>query len=204
MSSTADRPVAMAAPEWLAGEMPPGYQTRLLEIRRLSEDLKAMDWFGQLLWRVGDSLTDAVRDAFGALGFEVDRAPAASSSVTVKLPDRRRLLFHVAATSDPVQKKSAELARVFQMVHETAEEGDRVVFVANGSPTTRPTERPEPVEPEALQLLQRLGVNVVTGPALFALWYVSLEDKDRARRLVEHLHEQDGGLFPISAGIVRA
>ena len=113
------------SPDWLAGEMPPGYQTRLLEIQRLSEDLKAMERFGGLLWRVGEELTDAVRDTFIALGFEAERTPGSAAAVTVKLWDRRRLLFHVATTGKAVQKKSAELKEVFSMLNEIAEETDR-------------------------------------------------------------------------------
>jgi hypothetical protein len=62
-----------------------------------------------------------------------------------------------------------------------------------------PSERAETVGPEALNLLQRLGANVVTGPTVFALWMLSLDDRDRARKLVERLHEQDGGVFELPA-----
>ncbi|MEQ1913252.1 MAG: hypothetical protein ABMA15_30855 [Vicinamibacterales bacterium] len=190
-------------PEWLAGEMPPGYQTRLLEIQRLSEDLKAMERFGGLLWQVGEGLTNAVRDTFVALGFDAERTPGSAAAVTVKLSDRRRLLFHVAATNEPVQKKSSELTDVFLMLNEKAEATDRVVLVTNSTPGARPSERATAVGPEALDLLQRIAVNVMTGPSLFALWQLSLDDKDRARKLVERLHEQDGGVFQMPAGLAR-
>ena len=42
-------------PDWLATEMPPGYNTRLLEIQRLSEELRTMGQFGRLLWTAGES-----------------------------------------------------------------------------------------------------------------------------------------------------
>ena len=35
-------------PNWLPAEMPPGYNTRMLEIQRLSEELRMMGQFGQL------------------------------------------------------------------------------------------------------------------------------------------------------------
>lgn len=182
-------------PEWLAGEMPPGYQTRLLEIQRLSDDLREMERFGGLLWRNGEELTDAVRDTFTALGFDCERTEGSAALVTVKLWDRRRLLLRVAATSDLVQKKSSELTDVFQLINETAEPTDRVVLVTNASPESKPADRTTAIGPEALELLQRLGANVLTGPSLFALWLMSLDEKDRARKLVERLHDQDGGLF---------
>ena len=191
------------SPDWLAGEMPPGYQTRLLEIQRLSEDLKAMERFGGLLWRVGEELTDTVRDTFIALGFDAERTPGSAAAVTVKLWDRRRLLFHVATTGKAVQKKSAELTEVFLMLNEVAEEADRVVLVANSTPEARPSERTPAVGPEALDLLERMAVNVMTGPSMFALWLLSLDEKDRARKIVERLHDQDGGVFHMPAGLAR-
>ena len=190
-------------PDWLAGEMPPGYQTRLLEIERLSEDLKDMERYGGLLWRVGEGLTDAVRDAFIALGFDAERTPGSAAAITVKLWDRRRLLVHVASTDTPVQKKSPELTEVFLMLNEVAEEADRVVLVANSATEVLPSERVSPVGPEALDLLQRMAVNVMTGPSVFALWLLLLDDKDRARKIVERLHDQDGGLFQMPAGLAR-
>ena len=201
--NTHDRSGNEEPPDWLSSEMPPGYQTRLLEIQRLSEDLKAMERFGRLLWRVGEGLTDSVRDAFIALGLEAERTPGSAAAVTVKLWDRRRLLFHVAATSKPVQKKSPELTQVFLMLNEVAETSDRVVLVTNSTPETQPSERAAYLGPEALDLLERLGANVMTGPSVFALWLLSLDDKDRARNFVERLHDQDGGMFEVPTGLVR-
>ncbi len=184
-----------AMPEWLHSEMPPGYQTRLQEIQRLSADLKEMERFGQLLWRAGDGLARSVGDTFTSLGFEVIRPDHDSAPLTVLLPDRRRLLIHVASSTDAVQKRSPELTHVFRHLNETAEASDRVVLLVNPAPTERPSERPAPAGPEALELLQRLRANIITGPSLFSLWQLSLDDKDRARKLVERLYEQDGGLF---------
>jgi len=84
-------------PEWLAAEMPPGYNTRLLEIQRLSEELRAMGHFGRLLWTVGDELGGAVRETFTALKFDVVSTPdMPATSVTVNVDGRRRLLLHVS------------------------------------------------------------------------------------------------------------
>jgi len=184
-----------AMPDWLHSEMPPGYQTRLQEIQRLSADLKEMERFGQLLWRAGDGLGRSVADTFTSLGFEVIRPEDSSAPLIVVLPERRRLLIHVATSTDAVQKRSPELTHVFRHLNETAEANDRVVLLVNPAPTLRPSERPAAAGPEALELLQRLRANIITGPSLFALWQLSLDEKDRARKMVERLHEQDGGLF---------
>lgn len=188
-----------AMPEWLHSEMPPGYQTRLQEIQRLSADLKEMERFGQLLWRAGDGLTRSVGDTFVSLGFEVIRPDDENAPVVVVLPERRRLLIHVASSTDAVQKRSPELTHVFRHLNETAEANDRVVLIVNPAPTLRPGERPAAVGAEALEMLQRLRANVITGPALFSLWQLSLDDRERARKLVDRLHEQDGGLFQAPA-----
>jgi hypothetical protein len=178
--------------------MPPGYNTRLAEIQRLSEDLRAMGRFGRLLWTVGDELADVVREVFVALKFDAEPTPGQGpSSVTVHLDVRRRLLLYVSAAHTTVQKKDPELAGVFQMVHELAEETDRVVLIANCEPSIRPADRQETIEPEAEKLLRRLGANVTTAPALFALWMLSLSDRDRARTWIDRLHAQDGGMFEL-------
>jgi hypothetical protein len=187
-------PGTESAPDWLIAEMPPGYQNRVVEIERLSKELRSLDRLGRLLWRAGDELTEAVRDAFVALGFETDGTSASTGpSVTVRLDAHRRLLLHVSATNSIIQKRSTELARVFELLHTVAENADRVVLVANGDPRVRPADRPESIEPEALNLLHRLGANVLTGPTLFALWTLSLQDKGRARAYVDQLHQLDGG-----------
>ena len=129
---SADEPIA-GAPDWVAAEMPPGYHNRLAEIQRLSDDLRAMDPFGRLLWGAGPGLTEAVRDAFLALKFEATPMPSAAPGLAVKL-DAGRLLLHVAPSGAIIKKRSPELAHVFQMLQESAEDGDRVVLVANSRP----------------------------------------------------------------------
>jgi hypothetical protein len=196
-------PAIDSAPEWLNAEMPPGYQTRAAEIQRLTEELWQMGRFGRLLWRVGDELTEVVRETFTALGFEAEATNSVSASLVVKLDRDRRLLLHVSASERVLQKRDPELAHVFKMVQEFAEDNDRVILAANANPSVRPADRKEPLAPEALDLLQRMGANVLTGPALFALWTLSLKDVNRAHTWVERLHEQDGGMFQMPAAGAR-
>jgi len=186
-----------STPDWLAAEMPPGYRNRVFEIQRISEELRAMERFGGLLWQTGPELAEAVHDAFAALGFDCHVTPGADTSVVVKLDPFLRLLIDVSATSDVIRKRSTEISRVFQTLHETAEDGDRVVLVANGDREIRPADRPEAASPDALDLLRRLGVNMLTGPTVFGLWMLSLDERERARSYAKRLHEQDGGVFAI-------
>jgi hypothetical protein len=184
-------------PDWLAEEMPPGYNTRLLEIQRLSEELRAMGRFGQLLWTIGDELVEAVRQAFVAMRFESMPIPGAVGLLAVTLDGNRRLLVNVSSAQQTIQKKSPELAQVFHLQQELVGDSDRIVLVTNSHVGTRPAERPAPVEPDALKLLQRIGANVLPAPALFRLWTLSLQDRDRARGWVDRLHAQDGGSFEL-------
>jgi hypothetical protein len=185
-------------PDWLAAEMPPGYNTRLLEIQRLSEELRGMGRFGRLLWTTGDELAGAVREAFTALKHEAVPTPGMGpSSVTVRMDAHRRLLLHVSSSEGPIEKKGPELAGVFQMLHEVADDNDRIVLVANCDPTTRPADRRDPIDPDGMKLLRRLGANLLPAATLFAVWTISLQDRDRARAAIERLHAQDGGTFEL-------
>jgi hypothetical protein len=53
--------------------------------------------------------------------------------------------------------------------------------------------------PDALAFLARMGASHLTGPTLFNLWKLSLEDVDRARAQVERLHAAAPGSFELSA-----
>jgi hypothetical protein len=184
-------------PEWVVAEMPPGYQTRLAEIQRLWADLGEMDQIGRLLWQIGDPLAQAVRAVFLALKYEVDSAAGAAPSLAVKLDDWRRLLIHVAESDGTIQRKSDEIAQLFDVLHRSAGDHDRVVLVTNGDRGRPPKERSEAITPDALGFVERMGVNVLRTTDLFKLWRLSHEDGNRARAYVDRLHTQDGGAFQI-------
>jgi len=185
------------APEWMLAEMPPGYQTRLWEIERLSDELDAMDRIGRVLWETGEPLRDAVGAVFGALKCEVDAAAGSAGPIVVKLGDSRRLQLLVSGAAGPIQKTDQELAQVFRAV-QFASVNDRVVLVANNDPVTPPADRPDPALPDAVGVLQRMGVAVVTTATLFRLWRLWYEDQPKARKILDRLHAQDGGPFVIS------
>ncbi len=197
MTGCTDTAVA-GAPDWMVAEMPPGYETRLLEIERLSADLQAMDGIGSVLWKTGEALRDAVGTLFAALKCEVDPTPGDTGAIAVDIGGSRRLLLLVSGACSPIQKTNEDLARSFQAVQH-AGANDRVVLVVNNHPTTPPADRPDPILPDALGVLQRIGVDVLTGVALFRLWRLSLEDQQRTRKALDRLHAQDGGQFPFPA-----
>jgi hypothetical protein len=184
------------APEWLLAEMPPGYQTRLWEIERLSVDLHAMDRIGRVLWEAGEPLRDAVDALFNALKCDVDATLGSTGPLVVKLGESRRLLLVVSGSVSSIKKTDEELAQAFRAV-QFASTNDRVVFVANNDPATPPADRPDPVLPDALDVLQRMSVNVVTTSTLFRLWRLWHEDQQKAQKALDRLHTQDGGPFVI-------
>jgi hypothetical protein len=138
-----------------------------------------------------------VAAVFAALKYEVDVTPGAAGAIGVKLDGARRLLIHVSRAGSAIQKTSEELALAFQLV-QCAGQNDRVVLVANNDVGLRPADRPDPVLPDALAVLQRVGVNVVTTGTLFGLWRFSFEDPRRVATILERLHAQDGGAFVTS------
>jgi hypothetical protein len=185
-------------PEWVAAEMPPGYQTRLVEIERLVGELREMDAIGRVLYETGEPLREGVRAVFAALKCEGGPMPDAPWCLAAKLDGPRRLLVYVPDTDAPLQKASEALTHAFQLV-QLAGDHDRVVLVANNDAATPPAQRPDPVRPDALQVLQRMGVNVATTGTLIGLWRQSFTDPQRVRTLLDRLHAQDGGAFVVSA-----
>jgi hypothetical protein len=196
--------VAHPGPDWVVDEMPAGYQNRLSEIQRLIADLQEMGRFARLLHEVGPELAGAARDAFTALKLETEllQAPSATG-VLVALDRKRRLLLIASGATAAIQKKSPEVEAVFHMLQDVAEETDRVVLVTNVDAERRPAERAAQIAPDAFAFLVRMGASHVTGPTLFALWKLSLQDVDRARAQVERLHGDGAGTFELSASALR-
>ena len=197
MGATEQTPVEIG-PDWVVAEMPPGYQNRVREIQMLVADLEAMSRFGRLLTETGARLGEAVRDVFASLRYETAiTADATSTDVVVGLESGRRLLVHVAGDGQVVQKKSPEIARVFQVLQELAEESDHVVFVTNAEPERKPADRGRSLTAEAEGFLSRMGVTHVSALTLFSLWKLSLQEPERAREQVLRLHAHEGGLFEL-------
>jgi glycine cleavage system pyridoxal-binding protein P len=196
--------VAHPGPDWVVAEMPAGYQNRLSEIQRLIADLHEMGRFARLLYDVGTSLAEAVRDAFAALKFETELMQAPSATAVLVAVDRkRRLLLIASGATAAVEKKSPDVAAVFHMLQDVAGDADRVVLVTNVDAERRPADRAAQVAPDALAFLVRMGASHVTGPTLFNLWKLSLQGVDRARAQVERLHAEEAGTFELSASVLR-
>ena len=93
------------------------------------------------------------------------------------------------------------------MLQDVAGDSDRVALVTNVDAERRPADRSVQLAPDALAFLTRMGASHLTGPTLFDLWKLSLQDVDRARAQVERhaeaarasscprRHCDEGGLF---------
>ena len=198
-------PSAIPGPDWVVGEMPAGYQNRVAEIQRLMSDLQEMGHFGSLLYQVGPELGDAVRRVFGALKFETETlAGPVPSALAVRLDAHRRFLLVPSGAAEAIQKKGSELAQVFQVLHEVADEKvDRVVLITNAEPGTRPADRADALTPEALAFLVRMGASHLQAFTLFALWKLSLTDAAHARAQVDRWYGQPAGTFQLSQSQTR-
>ena len=184
-------------PAWVVEELPPEYGEIARKIAKLREEAHSYEKFAEVLWRRGQPLKLGVRDVFAALGFKTDLSnEAASYDLVVALDPQRRLLVEVLAGVSPFDKKSPDITRALRAIQEDAGPGDRVVFVAN-IPCDKPVAMRQevPAAPDALRLIQGLGVNLVATSTLFGFWRYSLQDLAGARTSVDRLHALDGGIF---------
>jgi hypothetical protein len=191
-------------PEWMVGEMPPGYGTRLAEIQRLTAELHGMSRLGRLLYEVGPRLADAIGEMCAGLGCDAEMlAGSNGTALAVRVDNWNRLLLHVSSDDQPVQRKSPEIGRVFQLLHEIADDHDRVALVTNSEPALRPADRCDPLTPEARDFLGRLGVIHVTAMTLFGVWKLSLEETERAREQMQKLQRHTAGTFELPVSVRR-
>ena len=106
--------VGHPGPKWVVGEMPAGYQNRLSEIQRLIADLHEMGRFARLLYEVGPTLAEAVRDAFAALKFETELLQGSSATGVLAALDRKRGLLLVASgATSRIEKRSPDVEAVY-------------------------------------------------------------------------------------------
>jgi hypothetical protein len=184
-------------PAWIVPELPAEYGEIARKIEGLRQEARKYEQLADVLWRVGDPLTAAVRAVFEALEYTtVVPAPGTNYDLAVEIAPGQRLLVEVTGGTMPFDKRAAALGRAFRAIQEDAGPGDRVIIAAN-IPCDKPAQsRPDPpATPEALRLIQGLGANVVATPTLFGLWRFSLKDKASVRESIKRLHALDGGIF---------
>ena len=162
--------VTESIPDWVIAEMPPGYQNRVVEIQRLSEEIRSMDRFG----------------ALALAGCETSGAEACTMRCRTWVRSRADTGFNgrirngqAGCAPSPVAPFAPRPTTSFRRRALSSRTSSscctrwlRTSIAWSSLPTAtrraRPEDRPESIEPEALNLLRRLGANVLPGPTLFS------------------------------------
>ena len=131
---------------------------------------------------------------FAELKCEVQATQGAGGRICVTVGPSQRLLVLVSQSPGPIHRAHEEITRAFRAV-QLADASDRVVFLAQGDTSTPPMDRSDPVLPDARDLLEKMGVEVVSTTSIFRLWRLWLEDSQKARRALQSLHAEEGRLL---------
>lgn len=183
-------------PSWAVSELPEPYREVLTRIAELRAEARRYEDVTGILWRVGQPLADGIRGVFSALQFDTVLHESDSGwQLHVQIDPQRRLLVQVAGAADAVDRKSPAITEMMRLLQETATDHDRLVLAANAWCDTPLDKRQEPLTPDALRVVHRLGANVVSSATLFGMWKYSFSDLEAARKTVLKLHSQDGGIF---------
>ena len=161
-----------ASPQWALDALPPQFQAGTDEIARLREDVDRIESMGRLLWQTGTPLEEAVCDVFRAAGLSAERSPEGTTyDVEVKTKRQVKLLLEVTGINGKVKKESRKIGQALAAIQKHAQEPDRVAVVANTQRETPPADRdPDPITPDALNILKGIGVAFVTTADLFEAW----------------------------------
>jgi hypothetical protein len=185
-------------PEWVIAELPTRFTEVEVEIHRLKEEATRLRSVAALLWETGGTLEEAVCETFRALDYKSDQTTKSKTyDITVNLGGNKRLLVEVTGIEGALKKDSNKIAQALQALQQEVREGDRVVLGCNVYRLRPVKERAalEAVTPDALTLITKLGVNVVTTLTLFEVWKLSLTNREAARGRINDLHAWSGGLF---------
>jgi hypothetical protein len=185
-------------PAWVTPELPPAYRELAERMAGLRAEARAYEDIAQMLWRTGEPLTTAVRELFTALRFDaVLDAHGSGHELVVRLDGQRRLLVAVGGSPDAIDRQSPVIKELLRLLQDEAtSDQDRLVLAINAwCELPLEARRGDPITPDALRVVQRLGANVIATTTLFGVWKYSLVDLDTARKSIMRLHGQDGGVF---------
>ena len=192
-------------PEWVRGWMPQRHVEIMAEIEKLKEEAAQMESLAQLLWQTGQPLEQSVRDIFRAVGLSAELTPGSKASdLTVDVGEGKRLLIVVAGTDAAITNKSPKIKQIFDASQEVADEGERIVMVANVHRLRPPADREwlDPLTGEAMMIIKGVSAVFVTTATLFAVWKLSQEHPQAAINHLLQLHLAESGPFTLDTAAI--
>lgn len=183
-------------PIWAMDELPAPYREVMTRMAELRAEARKYEELAAVLWTTGATLAHATQALFTEMKFETNLEEGqAGWQLTVPLDGQRRLLFEIVGQPSAIDRKAPSITELLQLLQERAGEQDRLVLAVNAWCDTPPDRRSDAVTPDAVKLVNRLGTNVVTTSTLFNIWKYSLTDPDGARKTLNQLYAQEGGVF---------
>ena len=182
---------------WIMAELPPAYAEIAGKIAALRQEAQKYENVAGVLWQVGQPLAVGVRDIFAALQYDATlTAHEAGYNVRVDLGGGRHLVAEVVGSPEAIDRKSPAITELLRTLQNEVRDQDRLVLAANAwCELPLDARKQEPVTPEAVKLLQRVGANIIATSTLFGIWKYSLTNMDAARQSVMKLYGHDGGFF---------
>jgi hypothetical protein len=182
---------------WIIGELPPAYAEIAGKIAALRQEAQKYENVAGVLWQVGQPLAVGVRDIFTALQYDAALTEhEAGYNVRVDLGAGRHLVIEVVGSAEAIDRKSPAITELLRTLQNEVRDQDRLVLAANAwCELPLDARKQDPVTPEAVKLLQRVGANIVATSTLFGIWKYSLTNLDAARGSVMKLYSHDGGFF---------
>lgn len=178
-------------------ELPPAYAEIAGKIAALRQEAQKYENVAGVLWQMGRPLAVGVRDIFAALQYDATLTEQDSRyNVRVDLGGGRHLVAEVVGSTDAIDRKSPAITELLRTLQNEVRDQDRLVLAANAwCELPLDARKQEPVTPDAVKLLQRVGANIVATSTLFGIWKYSLTNMDAARQSVMKLYSHDGGFF---------
>jgi hypothetical protein len=187
-------------PDWVEAAMPSEYHAAVSEAALLQNRVKALEKMSRLLWDTGNSLTDAVQEAFNAAAWPAESTEVgATYDLTVTVPKgSTRLLVEVTGIDGPIAKKSNKISQALQAYQTIATATDRIVVAVNAFRTESPASRlgRDIATRDAVALFKPMGVVVIPTVSLFDIWRTAIHgDVPAAQARLQKIVDAPAGVL---------
>lgn len=174
-------------PEWLGKYSAPREEEIEERIESLQRELAKYRGFKDLLWDDGDELEEAVYEALQMADLDVEEEVENRRDGTIKLDDRVLVLEITGTRNNLNEGKPSQLNKWVANNQDEFDEEVTGLFVINHAKEDDPVDRQLQVNPDLLETLDNLDVQVVTGVELFRMVHGlesgSIDDEDVRERL---------------------